>query len=82
MDETELPGEGEFEDVHDQEEPRACSDEVLFWERKGEEINGHDWARCVCEHGDAACPDTHGPSEGTCVWYGGTELREGASDGL
>ena len=82
MEEAKFPGEGEFDDVDDKEEPGAGADEVLFGEGEGKEVDGHDGAGGVCEHGDDAGPDAHGPREGAGVRDGGAELRESALEAL
>lgn len=73
-DESELETEGNLEEVDQQEEPGGGADEGILGKCDGEEVEGHDGARGVGDHGGDAGDEAHEPGEGVGVGDLGEEV--------
>lgn len=81
-DETQLGAEGDFREVDEEEEPGGGADEGLLGEGDGEQVEAHDGAGGVGEHGGDTGDEAHGPGEGTGVGYGLAEVGVPIAQGL
>ena len=70
VDDAEVGGEGDFEEVDEEEEAGEDADVLAFVEAAGEEVNGHDGAGGVGEHGGDAGAEAHAPGEGFVLGEG------------
>ena len=82
VDEPEMHAERDFEDIDDEKEPRAGADELVFRQVDGEEVERHDGAGGVGEHGGDAAPAAHEPGKAAGVRQRSKRAGRPAAQGL